>query len=309
MALHQTRQDDWAGRAIGLVRVLALLFLVFSFTSIPWQQTHLKPMPRGFGAAIGYGLGGADELNALGDVWYVDYGYRGEALASHQRLLLVEASGNSNAAFNAAREHRGEWWQFGNEPNDPNQDNLSPDEFARRYHDFYLGLERVDPSARIIVGGVADADWQWMDSFRTSYSSAFGKYPHVDGWAIHNYLLDHCEDATDAEQFKARISAFRDWMARIGATGQPLLLTEYGVLYGSGCCSCPPIDPDQVVGFMRATTRWLVQSRLVQGWAWFAIRSGGRFNGDLFTDQAELSVYGRSYHDLYLGWVDAIKTP
>ncbi len=266
-------------------------------------------MPRGFGAAIGYGLGGVDELNTLGDIWYVDYGYRGEALGRHQRLFLIEARQDWNSAFVAARAHRGEWWQFGNEPNDPNQDNLSPAEFARRYHDFYLGLERADPSARIVIAGIADADWSWMDTFRESYRAAFGRYPHIDAWGIHNYLLNRCEDATDVEQFKSRIIAFRAWMERIGASNQPLLLTEYGVLYGNGCCSCPEIDPDKVVLFMRSTTHWLMQSRLVQAWVWFAVRSGGRYNGDLFTEQAELSVYGRSYHNLYQGWVDAFKTP
>lgn len=286
------------------VRGLALLLLTLVFSSTPWQQSQAKPMPRGFGAAVGYGLGGANELDQLGDVWYVDYGYGGARLGSHQRLYYVEArgAGDWEAALAVARQRRGEWWQFGNEPNDPNQDNMSPSEFARRYHEFYFGLARVDPGARIVVGGIADADWRWMDAFRESYRAAYGRHPYVDGWAIHNYLLDRCEDATDVEQFKARIVAFREWMARIGAANQPLLLTEYGVLYGSGCCSCPPIEPDQVVGFMRTTTRWLVQSNLVQGWVWFAVRSGGRFNGDLFTDRDELTVYGNAYRELYDGF-------
>ncbi len=280
-------------------RLLALSFFILLFSSSPWQQALPKPIPSGFGAAIGYNLGGVEELNQLGNVWYVDYGHRGDVLGRHRRLFLVEARSNWDSAYAIAGAHRGEWWQFGNEPNDPNQDNLSPVEFARRYHEFYLGLERVDPSARVLVGGIADADWRWMDSFRENYRIAFRRYPYVDGWSIHNYLLDHCEDATDVQQFTSRIMAFREWMTRIGASRQPLLLTEYGVLYGSGCCSCPPIEPDQVVGFMRATTRWMLQSNSVQGWAWFAVRTGGRFNGDLFSDRAELTVYGNAYKELY----------
>jgi hypothetical protein len=138
-----------------------------------------------------------------------------------------------------------------------------------------------------------------MDAFRENYRMAFNKYPYVDGWSIHNYLLDRCEDATDVQQFTARIAAFREWMTRIGVSHQPLLLTEYGVLYGSGCCNCPAIEPDLVAGFMRATTLWMMQSDSVQGWAWFAVRTGGRFNGDLFSDRAEPTVFGNTYKELY----------
>jgi hypothetical protein len=106
-------------------RVIAILFLTLLFSSSPWRQALRKPIPSGFGAAIGYNLGGTEELTQLGDVWYVDYGHRGDTLGRHRRLFLVEASTNWDSAYIAAAAHRGEWWQFGNEPNDPNQDNLS----------------------------------------------------------------------------------------------------------------------------------------------------------------------------------------
>ena len=268
-----------------------------------------RPMPRGFGVAIGYGLGGATELDRLGSVWYVDYDYRGAVLDRHPRLFLVESRADLKPAAAVARIHPGEWWQFGNEPNDPNQDNISPTEYARRYREFYFLLKRADPSARIVVAGIADADWKWAEEFRSSYRAQFGRYPHRDGWSIHNYLLDRCADATDAEKVKSRVVAFRDWMTRIGEASQPLLLSEYGVLYGNGCCECPLIAPEVTVAFMQTTTRWLFQSRLTQGWAWFSVRSGGRFNGDLFTDQGQVTEYGRAYQGLFAGLVDGLQSP
>ncbi len=299
MALEKSdNANRSSGRALVLARLLLVFISTWLFASLPWQRTVPKPMPRGFGVAIGYGLGGAGELDQLGDVWYVDYDYRGAGLGRHQRLLWVEARADLNSVLVAAYEHRGEWWQFGNEPNDPNQDNLSPAEFAQRYREFYFALKRVDPSARILVGGIADADWKWADAFRENYRTAFGRYPDGDGWSVHNYLLDRCEDATNVEKFKSRIVDFRDWMARVGESDHPLLLTEYGVLYGNGCCNCPQIVSDQVIGFMQATTRWLIQSRLVQGWVWFAVRSGGRFNGDLFTDRGSFTQFGFAYRNL-----------
>jgi hypothetical protein len=196
-----------------------------------------------------------------------------------------------------ARVQRGEWWQFGNEPNDPNQDNLAPADYARRYREFYFGLKRADPSAQILAAGIADADWKWAEAFRENYRAAFGRHPSVDGWSVHNYLLDTCADATNAEKFKARLTTFKNWMTRAGESGKPLFLTEYGVLYGNGCCECPLIAPAETIAFMQETTRWLIQSRTAQAWAWFAVRTGGRFNGDFF-DERGLTKFGQTYREL-----------
>ena len=192
----------------------------------------------------------------------------------------------------------GEWWQFGNEPNDSNQDNISPAEYARRYYAFSAALKQADPLARVVPAGVANADWQWTNSFRESYRAEYGTYPRVDGWNVHNYLLDRCQDALDVNAFQARILAFRDWMAGIGEMAKPLFLTEYGVLYGNGCCNCPSIPPDQVIGYMRTTSQWLSKTNLVQAWSWFALRTDGRFNGDLFSARDELTEYGLAFRDL-----------
>ncbi len=265
----------------------------------PWQRPGLpKPAPRGFGAALGYGLGGARELDAVGAVWYLDYGYRGKSLPDHPRLFLVNTGADLRPVVEAAQRERGEWWQFGNEPNDPNQDAVSPSEYARRYHDFYFALKRADPTALIVSAGIADADWGWAEAFREAYRTQFGRYPRVDGWNIHNYLLGGCASALDVSAFQKRILAFRRWMEHIGDVDKPLFLTEYGILYGNGCCGCHLIPPEAGTEYMRATTRWLMESGTVQAWAWFAVQSGGRFNGDLVSPDGELTPYGATYREL-----------
>lgn len=236
-------------RALIYLRGIALGILILLIAAPTARTAISKPLPRGFGAAIGWGLGGTPELDQLGSVWYVDYGYRDAVLARHPRLFLVESGSDLKPVAGVARNYPGEWWQFGNEPNDPNQDNISPFDYARRYHDFFFLLKRADPGARIVAAGIADADWRWAGAFRENYRTQFGRYPHTDGWSIHDYLLDRCEDATDTEKFKSRIVAFRNWMTRIGEPNQPLLLTEYGVVYGGGCCECPLIPPEETVAF------------------------------------------------------------
>ncbi len=251
---------------------------------------------------IAYGLGGSNELNELGTVWYLDYDYRGATLDQQQRFFMVKANWELGGVAPVARSYPGEWWQFGNEPNDLHQDNVSPAEYARRYHDFSSTLRSADPSARMVPAGLADADWRWAESFRQAYVRAYGTWPPVDGWNIHNYLLDTCAGATDAGMFQRRIEEFRDWMGRSGEGDKPLFLTEYGVLYGSGCCDCPAIPNDQAIEFMRTTFRWLSEARLVQGWAWFAVQSGGRYNGDLVSPDGKLTDFGRAYRDLARTW-------
>jgi hypothetical protein len=284
---------------LNFLRLLALAILIFAIAQTPpWKLPGIpKVAPRGFGVDLGYGLGGARELDQLGAVWYSDYTFRGATLGDHRRLFLVEADADWRSVPDVARRQRGEWWQFGNEPNDPHQDNLSPEKFAERYHAFYFALKRADSTARIVPAGIANADWRWAQEFRQAYRARYGRYPRVDGWSVHNYLLDACEDALDVKLFQARLIAFREWMSRIGDADKPLLLTEYGVLYGNGCCGCPLIAAEQVAEFMRATTTWLIESRVAQGWAWFAAYSGGRFNGDLFED-SRLTRVGETYRDL-----------
>ena len=283
-----------------LFRFAALAILIALVALTPaWKRPGVpKPAPRAFGVGVGYELGGVRELDQLGEVWYIDYDYRGATLGAHQRLYLVETRSDLQLAPEIARQHRGEWWQFGNEPNDPNQDNVSPQVYAARYHDFYFALKAADATAMIVPAGIANADWQWADAFREAYRARFGRYPLVDGWSIHNYLLDKCEDALDANRFESRIGAFHDWMARVGESTKPLFVTEYGVLYGNGCCGCPRLADADVAAFMRATTTWMIQSRLVQGWAWFALYSGGRYNGDLFAGDANFTRLGATYREL-----------
>ena len=280
-------------------RAITHIFLLLTILGILLiGRSEAKPPPLGFGVAVGYELGGERELDLLGTGWYFDYDFRGEALGNRRRLFTASSHANLKSVAEVARRWRGEWWQFGNEPNDPNQDDISPAEYASRYHVFYNALKAEDGSARVLPAGIADADWKWADAFRESYHSQFGRYPSVDGWNIHNYLLETCEGALDVAAFQARILAFRHWMTRVGEGSKPLFLTEYGVLYGNGRCGCPLIRSSQVVTYMQTTTQWLIETGLVQGWAWFALSSSGRYNGDLFTADMTLTEVGGAYRDM-----------
>jgi len=183
----------------------------------------------------------------------------------------------------------------GNEPNDPYQDNLSPSAYAAFYHRVARLARRADLSLRLVPAGIADADWRWARAFRESYRAQFGRYPPVAAWNIHNYILDADRSQYDLAEFQRRILAFRAWMALSGEGGKALLLTEYGVLYGSGCCGQPVEDPAPGVEFMLQASTWLEQTDHVQAWNWFSLDSRQQFNGDLLSPSGELSAFGQAY--------------
>lgn len=285
--------------------MMAVAMIAVAIASRGFQTPgRALPTPQGPGVAVGYGAGG-QQLDVLGEVWYLDYGFATSSPSNHRRLFFIQLGDSPKRVAEAAKRSPGQWWTFGNEPNDPHQDNIGPQAYVEPYHDIYYALKSADPQARLVATGVANADWRWLDQWREDYRQKYDRYPPVDGWRFHDYVLETCASALNADEFKRRAVDFRDWVNRIGESQKPVLLTEYGVLYGNGCCSCPVIQPAAVVEYMRSTTDWLAETRIVTAWAWFAVDSGNRFNGDLFNGEQILPA-GTAYQELTRAW-DASK--
>jgi len=238
------------------------------------------------------------KLDKLGNVWYYDYSYTSPTAVGHARLFLARWEPFDDELAAVMRSHPGAWWAVGNEPNDPHQDYRSPADYARFFHNFYRFAKKADPRCRIIPGGIANADWRWAHAFREEYRRLYKRYPAVDGWNIHNYLLDSTLDPYDVSEFKRRILAFRHWMMEIGEADKPLFLTEFGVLYGAGCCQRPVDPPEKTIHFMREAVTWLAETDHVQHWAWFILNNAGDFNGGLYDAEGKLSPYGETYREL-----------
>jgi len=236
------------------------------------------------------------QLDAIGDVWYYDYHFATASVTGHQRLFMIRFQPLDETLESVARANPGAWWVVGNEPNDPHQDNLSPEAYATRFHEVAEFIRRVDRSCKILPAGVANADWRWAREFREAYCQRYQQYPVVDGWNIHNYLLEPGVDPYDVAEFRRRILAFRHWMLEIGEEEKPLFLTEFGVLYGAGCCDRPVDPPERTVAFMREAVQWLATTDYVQHWAWFILNNAGEFNGSLYEEG--LTLYGEAYRDL-----------
>lgn len=278
----------------GLVAFAILLFIssIPQRASSPWH--YHPPAGAGFAAAV---WPTASQLQEIGPTWYYTYGFAGPAMPGYERVYLVPWQYDDEALARALREHPGQWWMVGNEPNDPSQDNLSPAAYAAFYHRFLEAARRYDPTCRVMNGGIANADWGWAHDFRESYRAQYGRYPRVDAWNIHNFILEPERVPWDLATFQERILIFREWMARVGEGHKPLVLSEFGVLQmrlpdGSD------VPPEEVTHFMEASVHWLAATPYVQSWAWFANYTKGQFGGDLYDAQGALTPYGRAYRDL-----------
>ena len=258
-----------------------------------------QPWPRQ--GVVRIGPASAAALDLFGPAWYYQYRFDGPDIPGHQRVYLIPPCFDDTALIRAMHDHLGAWWLVGNEPNDPAQDNLSPGAYAGFYHRALMAARRADWSAHIVPAGIANADHTWAAAFREAYRAQYGHYPPVAAWNIHNYILEPEFSQYDLAEFQRRVIAFRAWMDAIGEGGKPLLLTEYGALYGSGCCGRPIEVPDDAVAFMRAATQWLQATQYVQAWAWFSLDSSGQFNGDLLDPSGALTPFGQTYAELGLG--------
>jgi hypothetical protein len=106
-----------------------------------------------------------------------------------------------------------------NEPDNPSFWKPVPN--AARYANLYAvtrdAIDAVDPSARVIVGGLSEPGW-FLPSMLAARHDFAG---HLDGVAIHPY-------GADPDAVLARVRDARATLARLGLAGVPLYVTEFG---------------------------------------------------------------------------------
>lgn len=235
----------------------------------------------------------------------------------------------------------GAMWLIGNEPDCIHQDNVRPEEYARIYHDLYTFIKDRDPASQISPGGIVQPTplrLEWLDRVLTAYQARYGGAMPVDAWNIHNAILNEMDcdyddrncwgaeippgidapfgverdpqDNDNMDIFGGQIWAFREWMAKRGYRGFPLIVTEYGILMPEWL----GFNAERVTEFMGNTFDFFSTVtdpnlgdptdgyRLVQRWAWFSLdvpsheQNEAGFNGNLFDPQtAELTESGLYY--------------
>lgn len=232
----------------------------------------------------------------------------------------------------------GAMWMIGNEPDRREvQNDLEPHIYAMAYHDMYALIKNEDPTARVVAGTIVqptELRLRYLDLVLEAYLEMYGEPMPVDGWSIHNFILNevscdydpgNCwgagippgmddpygeilspDDNDNIDMFKERIRRFRQWMADQGYRGYPLYLTEYGVLMPDWL----GFDMPRVNTFMDKTFEYMLTEtdpalgdprddyRLIQRWSWYST-ADPNFNGWLFDDETNLiSPMGQNFADL-----------
>jgi len=147
---------------------------------------------------------------------------------------------------------RQDWLDSGGNCN--RQDEMLPEAYAQAYHDIYLTIKNVDPTAQVAIGGLiefTDLRRQYLDRVWNEYLTRYGTTMPVDVWNIHVYVLQEVkgswgadipagfsqtseaiytiEDNKDFNKAWQMVVNLRTWMNQHGERNKPLITNEYGV--------------------------------------------------------------------------------
>ncbi|MEA3396889.1 MAG: hypothetical protein U9R05_05450 [Chloroflexota bacterium] len=213
-----------------------------------------------------------------------------------------------------AAANPGALWLIGNEPDVRWQDNVTPETYARLYHEAYSAIRAGDAGANVAPGGIAQPTplrLRYLERVLAAYQAEFGEQLPAQVWHIHNYMLREerdswgvdippgftddtgalytVDDSGNLELFQAQLYTFRRWMAAQGYRDLPLVVSEFGIPmpeeYG--------FPPERVATYLRETWRFFATAtdpalgnphdggRLVQRWCWFSMAFQPYPTGDL----------------------------
>lgn len=299
-------RERYFGLGLSLLIAAATLLANETHADTPAYKIHLpfvtklhEPFDPRFGVV--HSLGGTPALQALRISSYYGYAW-GDPLPGAERIQMVGRPYISDEGLNEfISTHRANYWMVGNEPNNPSQDDLSPQEYAKSYFFWYNRIKSLDPQAKLIAGQIVNYPTAgdaivYLDTFREEYKSNYGSYPKADVWAIHAYppfevdsegkLHSICSTATLKEMVLSSI----DYLRSEGETA-PIWLTEFGLDWAKDDNPCyPPFMTDMVT--------WL-KTQDIKRWFWYSMNATAYgHGGSLVNLDGQPTSLGLLYRDL-----------
>lgn len=292
-------------------------------TTAPAPANFVVPAHERFrlGVSLPGGASQVYDLRVLGVGWTMDWNVRsstalpaGVDYAQTVRMKGGVLTPNAATLTGVAAARPGSTWLISNEADVRWQDNVDPATYARLYHEAYTAIKAGDPLAVVAAGGIAQPSalrHRYLDLVLDAYRVEFGAALPAQAWHIHNYMLREerdswgvdippgisdntgvlysIDDSGNLDLFRTQIWDFRRWMSSRGYGGQPLMISEFGVVmpeeYG--------FPPELVANFLEETWRFFLTAadpalgdpnddgRLVQRWCWFSMAYSLYPTGDL----------------------------
>ncbi len=271
----EVRRARRARLAFWVVGVLAL------FAGWPATVVAAAPVYPCDNERMGFGVTGdigAVDVVPLHAGWYVNWGVYPTAPhpggMDYSPIVQISDLGYSPSGqtlLERVDRNPGSLWLVGNEPDNPWQNNVRPENYARIYHDVYYLIKGRDPSAQVAIAGVTQGTslrLLWLDRVLEEYFARYGEMIPVDVWNVHAFVLrevredrgDECapHGAIETGSWGARIPPglsedcgrwieigevdrvdllredivrFRAWMRDHGQQNKPLVVSEYAVLF------------------------------------------------------------------------------
>jgi len=305
--------------------------------------------PEDLSKRAGFGLTEAENearwAARLGAGWFIDWAVQFKPQMQspeHWQTVRLFPGGCIYPSLAAIRwavfHNRGQVWIIGNEPDNIWQDDVTPEIYAKVYHDLYAVIKMTDPNASVAVGGISQATplrLAYLDRVLAAYHNIYGEALPADWWTVHGYVLREERHSwgvdippgfsenqgmlysrTDhgrIDLFKAQIITFREWMATNGYREKPLALTEFGILLDADA----GYTPEMAARYLRQSVPWLETAtdaetgypadgnRLVQRWAWFSLADRYYPTSSLADSEADtLTIVGQAYREYVLSTME-----
>lgn len=257
----------------------------------------------------------------LGAGWYFDWNVTVNVPRTpgleYVQCVNVNANGPMQGAAHiqaAARANPGMTWLLGNEVDCADQNGMSPEAYARVYHDLRQVILDADWAANIATGSVAQftpTRRAWLERWIAESIRLYRQPPVCDVWNTHAYMWPEgdnsivgvsragwtwsVEDHASVDAFASQLRELRWWLDNVGYRGTPIWVSEFGVLWDT-------VSAVNVRAFLRGAVEWLRGSGVVQRWAWFALHQVGGFNPALaLATEQGLTETGRLFADSVRG--------
>ncbi|MEO8286655.1 MAG: S-layer homology domain-containing protein [Chloroflexota bacterium] len=164
--------------------------------------------------------------------------------------------GNYNDYYDYVRSVVNRWknnihvWEIWNEPNHAGTWNCLNNcdraaHYAQLLQGAYVAVKSVDPTARVLIGGlyVHDTNNEGI-AFLNNVVAASGGQINFDGMSIHTYMPDRIPEAMDpqsvVQNYQYRLNMVNDWIDAHGGNPAEIWITEEGRSTCVVSGSCPP---------------------------------------------------------------------